>query len=93
MSLHSNVRRVTTHVLHAMKLKGEKIAMLTAYDYSFARLLDQAGIERRLSPHSLRHTLAVRLLSRTGNLRLVQRALGHASIASTVRYARVGMRR
>jgi hypothetical protein len=30
MSLHSNVKRVTTHVLLAMKLKGEKIAMLTA---------------------------------------------------------------
>jgi integrase/recombinase XerD len=37
----------------------------------------------------LRHTLAVRLLGQTGNLRLVQRALGHASIASTVRHARV----
>ena len=32
---------------------------------------------------------AVRLLGQTGNLRLVQRALGHASISSTVRYAQV----
>ena len=45
MSLHSNVKRVTTHVLSAMKLKGEKIAMLTAYDFSFATLLDEAGID------------------------------------------------
>jgi len=39
------VRRVTTHVLNEMKLKGEKIAMLTAYDYSFARILDEAEID------------------------------------------------
>jgi integrase/recombinase XerC len=54
-----------------------------------AQWLSRAGIDRHLSPHSLRHTLAVRLLGQTGNLRLVQRALGHASIASTVRYAQV----
>ena len=45
MALHEIVRRVTTHVLHEMKLKGEKIAMLTAYDFSMARILDEAGID------------------------------------------------
>lgn len=45
MSVHQNVRKVTTHVLSAMKLKGEKITMLTAYDYSMARILDNAGID------------------------------------------------
>ena len=45
MALHEIVRRITTHVLHEMKLKGEKIAMLTAYDYSMARILDDAGID------------------------------------------------
>jgi len=39
------VTKVTTHILQGMKLKGEKIAMLTAYDYSMARLLDEAGID------------------------------------------------
>ncbi len=39
------VSKVTTHILQGMKLKGEKIAMLTAYDYSMARLLDEAGID------------------------------------------------
>ncbi|RMG59866.1 MAG: 3-methyl-2-oxobutanoate hydroxymethyltransferase [Bacteroidetes bacterium] len=39
------VRRVTTHVLRNMKVKGEKISMLTAYDYSFARILDDAGVD------------------------------------------------
>ena len=58
MALHSNVKRVTTHVLHAMKLKGEKIAMLTAYDYSFARLLDQAGIDVILVGDSASNVMA-----------------------------------
>jgi len=58
MSLHNNVKRVTTHVLHAMKLKGEKIAMLTAYDYSFARLLDQAGIDVILVGDSASNVMA-----------------------------------
>ena len=58
MSLHSNVKRVTTHVLMAMKLKGEKIAMLTGYDYSFARLLDQAGIDVILVGDSASNVMA-----------------------------------
>ena len=51
--------------------------------------LQHAGVEGRITPHSFRHTLAVRLLERTGNLRLVQQALGHRSITSTLRYTRV----
>ncbi len=45
MSTAKPVKRITTHVLQAMKERGEKIAMLTAYDYSMARLLDGAGID------------------------------------------------
>ena len=45
MALHKQVRKVTTHVLNAMKLRGEKIAMLTAYDYTLAGILDQAKID------------------------------------------------
>ena len=36
-------RKVTTHRLIEMKQRGEKISMLTAYDYSMAQLIDQAG--------------------------------------------------
>jgi 3-methyl-2-oxobutanoate hydroxymethyltransferase len=39
------VKRVTTHVLQEMKQRGEKISMLTAYDYSMARIIDEAGID------------------------------------------------
>ncbi|MDX2284124.1 MAG: 3-methyl-2-oxobutanoate hydroxymethyltransferase [Bacteroidia bacterium] len=39
------IRRVTTHVLRSMKEQGIKISMLTAYDYSLARILDDAGVD------------------------------------------------
>ncbi len=39
------VKKVTTHTLHEMKRLGEKIAMLTAYDYTTAKIVDEAGID------------------------------------------------
>jgi len=53
-----NVTKVTTHVLLEMKLKGEKIAMLTAYDYSFARILDNTGIDVILVGDSASNVMA-----------------------------------
>ncbi|PKP46034.1 MAG: 3-methyl-2-oxobutanoate hydroxymethyltransferase [Bacteroidetes bacterium HGW-Bacteroidetes-11] len=50
--------KVTTHVLQEMKLKNEKIAMLTAYDYSMARLLDKAGIDVILVGDSASNVMA-----------------------------------
>ena len=43
--LQTDVTKVTTHVLQRMKMSGEKIAMLTAYDYSMAKLLDATKID------------------------------------------------
>lgn len=46
MSVHSaKNKKVTTHRLHEMKQRGEKISMLTAYSYSMAKLLDSAGVD------------------------------------------------
>jgi 3-methyl-2-oxobutanoate hydroxymethyltransferase len=58
MPLHKTVRKVTTHVLIAMKLRGEKIAMLTAYDYSMARILDMAEIDVILVGDSASNVMA-----------------------------------
>ncbi|MBN1108789.1 MAG: 3-methyl-2-oxobutanoate hydroxymethyltransferase [Bacteroidales bacterium] len=58
MSIHKTVKKITTHVLHEMKLKGEKIAMLTAYDYSMARILDEAGIDVILVGDSASNVMA-----------------------------------
>ncbi|KQM08239.1 MAG: 3-methyl-2-oxobutanoate hydroxymethyltransferase [Candidatus [Bacteroides] periocalifornicus] len=45
MSVQGKSRVVTTHVLQTMKDRGERISMLTGYDYSMASLLDQAGVD------------------------------------------------
>ena len=58
MSVHQNIKRVTTHVLAEMKLKGEKISMLTGYDYSMARILDSAGIDIILVGDSASNVMA-----------------------------------
>jgi 3-methyl-2-oxobutanoate hydroxymethyltransferase len=52
------IKRITTHVLHAMKEKGEKISMLTAYDYSMAKILDEAGIDILLVGDSASNVMA-----------------------------------
>jgi len=58
MTIHKTVRRVTTHVLYEMKLRGEKIAMLTGYDYSMARILDEAKIDIILVGDSASNVMA-----------------------------------
>jgi 3-methyl-2-oxobutanoate hydroxymethyltransferase len=52
------VKRITTHVLKNMKAQGEKISMLTAYDFSMARILDEAGIEILLVGDSASNVMA-----------------------------------
>jgi len=54
----SEVKRVTTHVLQRMKQTGEKISMLTAYDYSMARIIDQSGIDVILVGDSASNVMA-----------------------------------
>jgi 3-methyl-2-oxobutanoate hydroxymethyltransferase len=58
MSVHSEVKRVTVHTLLEMKEAGEKIAMLTAYDYSLAKIVDSAGIDIILVGDSASNVMA-----------------------------------
>lgn len=58
MSVHNEIRKVTTHRLSEMKLRGEKISMLTAYDYSMAQLVDEAGIDVILVGDSASNVMA-----------------------------------
>ena len=51
-------KKVTTHVLSEMKMKGEKISMLTAYDYSLAHIIDQAGVDVILVGDSASNVMA-----------------------------------
>ena len=58
MSTHKEVKRVTTHVLQSMKEEGKKISMLTAYDFSMARIVDDAGIDVILVGDSASNVMA-----------------------------------
>jgi 3-methyl-2-oxobutanoate hydroxymethyltransferase len=60
MSVHNSasIKRITTHTLQEMKLRGEKISMLTAYDYSMAKILDAAGIDIILVGDSASNVMA-----------------------------------
>ena len=58
MSVHKEIKRITTHNLQTMKTTGEKISMLTAYDFSMARILDEAGIDILLVGDSASNVMA-----------------------------------
>jgi 3-methyl-2-oxobutanoate hydroxymethyltransferase len=58
MSVHQQIKKVTTHVLQEMKLNNEKIAMITAYDFSFARIMDSTGIDVVLVGDSASNVMA-----------------------------------
>ena len=57
-SISENVKKITTHVLQEMKTNGEKISMLTAYDYSMGKLIDQAGVDVILVGDSASNVMA-----------------------------------
>ncbi|WP_442590207.1 3-methyl-2-oxobutanoate hydroxymethyltransferase [Pedobacter sp. AW31-3R] len=58
MSVHKEVKRITTRSLQEMKQRGEKISMLTAYDYSMATVLDDAGLDVLLVGDSASNVMA-----------------------------------
>ncbi|HQV60730.1 MAG: 3-methyl-2-oxobutanoate hydroxymethyltransferase [Chitinophagaceae bacterium] len=58
MSVNKEVKRVTTNTLLKMKAAGEKISMLTAYDFSFAKIIDGAGIDVILVGDSASNVMA-----------------------------------
>ena len=58
MSIHKEVKKITTNTLLKMKAAGDKISMLTAYDFSFAKIFDAAGIEVILVGDSASNVMA-----------------------------------
>lgn len=59
MSVHrQEIKRITTHILQEMKGRGEKISMLTAYDFSMARIVDGAGMDIILVGDSASNVMA-----------------------------------
>src|ERR1044071_8628572 len=58
MSVNKEIKRVTTNTLQKLKAKGEKISMITAYDFSFARIFDGAGVDVILVGDSASNVMA-----------------------------------
>src|SRR5215212_8863782 len=58
MSPNKEVKRITTNTLQKMKSSGEKISMITAYDFSFARIFDSAGVDVILVGDSASNVMA-----------------------------------
>ena len=58
MSVNKEIKKVTTNTLLKMKEAGEKISMLTAYDFSFAKIIDSAGIDVMLVGDSASNVMA-----------------------------------
>ena len=58
MSVNKEVKKITTNTLQKMKAAGEKISMITAYDYSFAKIFDAAGIDIILVGDSASNVMA-----------------------------------
>src|SRR6056300_1254383 len=58
MSKHSEIKKITTHQLQEMKFRGEKFSMLTAYDYTMAKILDKAGLDVLLVGDSASNVMA-----------------------------------
>ncbi len=58
MSVNKEVKKITTNTLQKMKAAGEKISMITAYDFSFAKIFDGAGIDVILVGDSASNVMA-----------------------------------
>src|SRR6476661_2958755 len=58
MSTTKEIKKITTHTLQRMKANGEKISMLTAYDFSFAKIIDNANVDVILVGDSASNVMA-----------------------------------
>ncbi len=67
---------------------GEKLTIQQVWK-TLRTYAEKAGIEKNISPHTLRHTFATDLYRETGKIRLVQKALGHADLSTTMIYTHI----
>jgi 3-methyl-2-oxobutanoate hydroxymethyltransferase len=93
ISFSKDLQNITTKVLFAMKKKGEKIAMLTAYDFLTAKFIDEAGMEVILIGDSLSNviqgnetTLPVTLEEMIYHTQIVRRAVRRAMVVADMTF-------
>jgi len=75
------------HALFVNK-RGKRLDRQTVWKL-IKKYAEQAGIQKNISPHTLRHSFATHLLDNGADLRVIQEMLGHGSISSTDRYTHV----
>ena len=83
-----DIRPESTTDLLFITLKGKKISN-RYIRRMIDRLSKRAGIDKKIHPHSLRHTFATDIYKDTKNILLVQKALGHANVSTTQIYTHV----
>ncbi len=72
--------------------KGRRISQRGIFDI-IQKYVQKLGIEKRISPHTFRHTFATHLVNRGADIRMVQEMLGHASLSTTQIYTHMGVAR
>ena len=80
--------RKTEHSALFLNSRGKRIDRISVWK-RVKQLAKKAGITKRISPHTLRHSFATHLLENGADLRVIQEMLGHANIATTDRYTHI----
>jgi site-specific recombinase XerD len=90
LSIHpkASSEGLTDEVIETELLPGKPISARYIQNL-VPRLAEKAGIEKRVTPHVLRHTAATRTLREVGNIRRVQELLGHSNVSTTMIYTEV----
>jgi integrase/recombinase XerD len=86
--LQSRLRIETDSPALFLNARGQRLST-QGISGALTRLREEAGIQRHITPHMLRHTVATLLLRNGADIRVVQEFLGHASIATTQRYTHI----
>ncbi|NLX81767.1 MAG: site-specific tyrosine recombinase XerD [Proteiniphilum sp.] len=79
-----NVKKGNEDVLF-LSARGTAISRITIFHY-VRKYSEEAGIEKEISPHVLRHSFATHLLERGANIRVIQEMMGHEKISTTEIY-------